>query len=337
MGPQETSNPVVQGPLGPVMNPMTGKPFRADTIKAQPSKRTQSPELPADTISSNARTADAMLKASDFSGIKPHVMEAWNNGGETGRAEVLNLAQQMEHRSPGAGQTFANDMGLGVQVADNSQDTFRHLKTREADKATGTPNPDDALFKHYRKKLAPREGGLADRPKNADPGGLTNKGMSQTELNNLRNLERWKHLPESAKDLTDEKIDRIYRKEYFDRPQIDKLAKVKGLEKEAPKLAEHVFDSGVLHGIEDSGRWLQESLDETLGTELRTFDDDGAKYHDGIIGSETRATVERAVRDGKIKEVNNLFVKKRIEYMKARSNFKSNAGWIPRAESFLMK
>jgi len=32
-----------------------------------------------------------------------------------------------------------------------------------------------------------------------------------------------------------------------------KLSKVPGLEKAAPKLREQVFDSGVLHGIKDSG------------------------------------------------------------------------------------
>lgn len=278
-----------------------------------------------------------MLKTTDPSGIKPHVLEAWNNGGETGRAEVLNLAQQMEHRSPGAGQTFANDMGLGVQVADNSSDAFRHLKTGEADKAIDAPNPDDVLFKHYRKNLAPREGGLADRPANADRGGVTNQGMTQRELKKLRKLDEWEHLPENAKDLTDEQINLIYRKEYFDKPQIGKLGEINGLEKAAPKLTEQIFDGGVLHGIDNPGQWLQESLDETLGVDLRVKDEEGNVGYVGIIGRQTRSAVERAVREGKIKDVNNLIVQKRIDYMLSLPEHNFNPGWIPRAKSFLMR
>lgn len=74
--------------------------------------------VPIETASSNARTANALLKTTDFSAIKSHVMEVWNNGGEKGRAEVLNLAQQMEQRSPGQGQKFAEAMELGTNITD---------------------------------------------------------------------------------------------------------------------------------------------------------------------------------------------------------------------------
>jgi lysozyme family protein len=92
---------------------------------------------------------------------------------------------------------------------------------------------------------------------------------------------------------------------------------VEGLKNAAPRLAEQIFDSGVHHGIGDPGKWLQESLDETLGTDLQMKDKDGNASYDGVVGSQTRGAVERAVREGKIKEVNNRIVEKRIQYMRS--------------------
>jgi len=194
--------------------------------------------------------------------------------------------------------------------------------------------PPDKLFQDYRKNLAPREGGYADRPAHADLGGATKQGMSQKELNRLRATDDWKHLPQNSKDLTDAQINNIYRKEYFDRAQIAKLSSVPGLKKAAPKLSEQVFDSGVQHGIQDGGKWLQESLDKTLGTDLRVPDKNGKLIYDGIIGSDTREVVAQAVREGKIKGVNNLYADKRISYMRTLPELKHNPGWVPRAKSF---
>ncbi|WP_082085303.1 glycosyl hydrolase 108 family protein [Magnetospira sp. QH-2] len=169
----------------------------------------------------------------------------------------------------------------------------------------------DRTFQSYRKNLAPREGGYANRPLSVDKGGPTLKGMSQKALDQFRQNSKWKHLPKQSKNLTNAQIDQIYRVEYFDRPQLDKLEQVPGLAQTAPQLTEQIFDAGVQHGIEDAGRWLQESLDEVLGTDLRvTNPKTGQKNYDGIIGSGTRKTVEQAVQAGKIKEVNNRIAAK---------------------------
>ena len=72
--------------------------------------------------------------------------------------------------------------------------------------------------------------------------------------------------------LSEEQIRGILRKEFFDRPQIDKVSKIEGIGEEAPKLPEHLFDAGVLHGPETAGKWLQQSLDKRLGTDLRQTD-----------------------------------------------------------------
>ena len=196
------------------------------------------------------------------------------------------------------------------------------------------PNP---LFQRFLRNLAPREGGWANRDPAADPGGPTNKGVSQKELNRLRRTPEWKHLPPRAKSLTEGQIENIYRVEYFERAQIDKLSNVTGLSKAAPNLAEQVFDAGVHHGILDPGKWLQQSLDEVTGTDLRVGRKNGGEVYDGIIGKDTRAALEQAIRAGKAAKINYGIVDKRIQYMKSLPNIGPNKGWIPRAESFRSK
>ena len=134
--------------------------------------------------------------------------------------------------------------------------------------------------------------------------------------------------------MIEEQINRIFREEFFDRPKIDKVAEIPGLMDEAPQLPEQLFDTGVLHGSDTAGRLLQQSLDEVLGTDLKITDESGDKVYDGNVGPETRAAIAQAVREGKIQEVNDRMVDKRIEYMKSLPNFLGNPGWPERAEGF---
>ena len=199
--------------------------------------------------------------------------------------------------------------------------------------SSSPPTTADSLFKLYRQNLAKWEGGVANRPRSADRGGVTNKGISKTFLDDVRKLPRYAHLPTDPRKLSDAQIDAIYRAENFDRPQIWKLAKTQGLMASAPELVEQIFDAGVLHGIDNPGEWLQQALDKTLGTDLRTVIK-GKLDYDGIIGSGTRKVVEQAVKTGKIAEVNNAMVDKRIAHMRTLPTFSRNPGWIPRANSF---
>lgn len=120
---------------------------------------------------------------------------------------------------------------------------------------------------------------------------------------------------------------------------LTKIEKLANVSKSAPKLAEQVFDSGVLHGTKNAGQWLQLSLDEQLGTDLRVVGKDGRKSYDGNIGPNTRAAVEQAVREGRIKDVNNSIVSRRKAFMENQptKSQEFNAGWKLRAGSFWMK
>ncbi len=192
--------------------------------------------------------------------------------------------------------------------------------------STTTENKKDNVFNQFRENLSPREGGVADRPESDDPGGLTNKGVSQNFLDELNTRSPELGLPPKSTDLTDEQIDTIFKEEFFDRPQIDKLHNVAGESKTNSQLVEHVFDSGIMTNSQTVGKWLQEFIDETIDTDLKE-NVNSKKEYDGILGSKTREAVEQ----GKAKEINERFSDKRIEYLRSRPNYPGNKnGWETR-------
>jgi lysozyme family protein len=175
------------------------------------------------------------------------------------------------------------------------------------------------------------EGGYANRPLKADKGGPTMKGISQKTLDQIRaKYPQWK-LPKDTKNLTDHQIDGIYRVDYFDRPKLDKMAAIPGMDR---RLVRQIYDSGVLHSTNRAGRWLQQALDKHLGTDLRTKDKTGTTHYDGNIGPQTRAALAEAVKLGKLKDINNTIVQTREAFMRGQSEFQLNPGWIGRAKSF---
>lgn len=139
-------------------------------------------------------------------------------------------------------------------------------------------------------------------------------------------------MPKKPTDLTDEQIDGIFKTEFFDRPQIGKLHDVAGADKTNSKLVEHVFDAHVTTSPQTVGRWLQKSIDETIGTDLKE-NMNGKKDYDGILGSATRKALEKAVGQDKIKEINERFSDKRIKYLRSLEEYPSNKnGWERRVK-----
>ena len=200
-----------------------------------------------------------------------------------------------------------------------------------APKTYPTDDGRNPIFKRFRKNLAHFEKGFVDIK--TDPGGPTNKGISQKFLDRLnRRHPEWK-LPKNTRNLKVDHIDGIFRSEFFDRPKIQDVVDIPGLMQQAPQLPEQLFDAGVLQGTETAGTLLQKSLDEHLGTDLRVTKN-GKKIYDGNVGPATRAAIARAIKQGKIKAVNDTMVKKRLEFMRNLPAFKNNPGWVPRAKSF---
>jgi lysozyme family protein len=316
-------------------------------------------ELTGEDHASLQRMVNAARKTTDHRELADLFRSAVADSGERARAETgMFLAMFRERDTEGADRFFeAFKARAGGQEADRIRQVADFQTARDRAAAQGqlgqaTPAPtqppaakpagsagprDDGRnpnFTQFRQNLKPWEGGFSNRGLKADPGGPTQKGISEEFLKLLNKEHPGWGLPNDVRKLTDDQIDGIYRKEFFDKPNIQKVADMPGLPGQAPKLAEQLFDTGVLHGTSKAGKFLQQSLDQVLGTDLRVTDAQGRKAHDGIVGSGTRAAIAQAVRDGKAAKVNDAMVSKRLAFMRTLPNFASNPAWVRREESF---
>ena len=256
-------------------------------------------------------------------------------GGETIRALRPRPAPRTVPPKAGAGAAVyvvaASAEAPDAKSPDNAQPGTRSP-------SWPTDDGQSVLFNKIRENLKMREGGFSNDPD--DRGGPTMKGLSQKTLDEINERNPEWGLPKNSRDLTDEQIDGLFRSEYFDRPKIEKLAKIPGV---PPQLVEQYFDAGVLQGSVSAGKMLQKSLDARLGTDLRVTRTDpktgkvSAEYYDGIVGPDTRNKVRSAI-DRKLAEaVNNGMVEYRQQFMRNLEDFKKYApGWVPRAAEFFI-
>ncbi|WP_200962161.1 glycoside hydrolase family 108 protein, partial [Pseudovibrio sp. POLY-S9] len=125
-----------------------------------------------------------------------------------------------------------------------------------------------ANFKNCYPKLRRHEGGFVDHPD--DPGGATNKGITQQTYNwwlDLMDLKR-----RSVRLITDDEVKAIYREQYWNRCRADDL----------PYGIDYAtFDGAVNSGPKRGVKWLQKAIgaavdgragDETVGKARRTVE-----------------------------------------------------------------
>jgi lysozyme family protein len=240
-----------------------------------------------------------------------------------------------EQRSGAVGDAMPEDAGRGrasiSQVAQRSPGQAAQTSGSKSLSQTKKSN----LFQNFRKRLGPREGGLAKRPFSSDPGGKTFKGITSRNLPGFRKAHPDLKLPKDVTQLTDHQIDEIMRREFFEGTGVPRVAAIPGMTKLAPQLPEQLFDSAVLHGAEDAGKFLQKALDDVLGSDLREINKKtGKKGYDGIVGSKTLQKIEQAVRLGKIQNVNDRMVEHRLGFIRGLRRTEANRGWGKRAEEF---
>jgi len=140
-------------------------------------------------------------------------------------------------------------------------------------------------------KLINHEGGYVFNPH--DPGGETKFGISKRS---------YPHLDIHSLTLADAKA--IYRRDYWDRAQCDKMP---------PELAFDVFDAAVNSGIGQAIRWLQRSI---------------GVADDGYVGP---LTIRALVRDDDPSAVQARFNGHRLEFMTHLSTWQTfGKGWARR-------
>ena len=148
------------------------------------------------------------------------------------------------------------------------------------------------------------EGGYSDHPR--DPGGRTMLGVTQ------RVWEAWTNRPANESDmraLTREKVAPLYRKNYWEAVEADKLP---------PGLALCVFDFGVNAGPGRAVRLLQRMV---------------GVAQDGKVGPQTLAAVTGFVHTNGQAGAVRFYQDMRRDYYRSLSNFPTfGRGWLRRVD-----
>jgi len=163
------------------------------------------------------------------------------------------------------------------------------------------------MQKNYEKSLElilVHEGGFVNHPE--DPGGITNMGVTKSVY------EAWVEkevTEEDMRNLTEDNVAPIYKKNYWDRCKCDDLAS--GLDL-------CVFDFGVNAGTGRSARFLQ----ALVGT-----------VADGAIGPNTIRKVNEYVGQEGLESTIKDFQKHRQEYYEGLKHFETfGKGWTRRVD-----
>ena len=151
-------------------------------------------------------------------------------------------------------------------------------------------------------KVLIHEGGYVNHPK--DPGGITNMGVTK------RVYEEWvghKVSEQDMKDLTEDDVTPIYKKNYWDRIKGDKLPD--GLDL-------CVFDFGVNAGTGRAAKYLQKMIGTTA---------------DGGIGPNTLKALKSYVKENGLVETIEKYQSNRQKYYESLSTFETfGRGWTNR-------
>lgn len=146
------------------------------------------------------------------------------------------------------------------------------------------------------------EGGYVNHPK--DPGGITNMGVTK------RVYEEWvghEVSEQDMKDLTEDDVRPIYKKNYWDRVKGDKLPE--GLDL-------CVFDFGVNAGTGRAAKHLQKMIGTTV---------------DGGIGPNTLKALKAYVKENGLVETIKKYQSNRQDYYESLSTFETfGRGWTHR-------
>ena len=154
-------------------------------------------------------------------------------------------------------------------------------------------------FDEALKRVLVHEGGYANHP--ADPGGATNKGVTQRVYDGWRRRHGKPVL--SVKSITADEVAAIYRQQYWDAARADDLP---------AGLDYALFDAAVNSGPAQAAKWLQRTLKVAA---------------DGQVGEATLA----AARAANLRDAINGVCDRRLAMLRSLRTFSTfGAGWTRR-------
>ncbi|MCQ2581340.1 MAG: hypothetical protein MJ164_04210 [Alphaproteobacteria bacterium] len=159
------------------------------------------------------------------------------------------------------------------------------------------------------------EGGYADNPKFIDQ--PTNSGITQPTLDKYNADHPEFNFPNNVKDLTGEQAQQIYAEDYYDERRIGDI--------ENGRIANAIFDMGVMSNFNNVGKIVQETLNNSIGTNLKI---------DSKIGNNTIDALNN-IPDNKIDDFMQHLKANRIEYLQGLPGWtKYGSGWTNRTNKY---
>ena len=173
---------------------------------------------------------------------------------------------------------------------------------------------DKRKIRIIRKGMA-NEGDYADDPKKIDQ--PTNIGITQPTLDKYNADHPNFNFPQNVKDLTGDQAQQIYAEDYYDERRIGDI--------ENERIANAVFDMGMMSNFNNVGKIVQETLNDSMGTNLKI---------DGKIGDNTINALNN-IPDNKVDEFMKDLKENRIEYLHGLSGWdKYGNGWSKRTNKY---
>lgn len=164
-------------------------------------------------------------------------------------------------------------------------------------------------------KTMAEEGKYVDDPKQIDQ--PTNSGITQPTLDKYNADHPDFNFPDKVKELTGEQARQIYDEDYYDERRIGDI--------ENKRIANAIFDMGVMSNFNNVGKIIQETLNHSLNANLKV---------DGKIGNNT-ITALNHIPDNKVDDFMHDLKENRIEYLRGLSDWgKYGNGWTNRTNRY---
>jgi lysozyme family protein len=164
-------------------------------------------------------------------------------------------------------------------------------------------------------KTMAEEGGYVDNPKLIDQ--PTSSGITQSTLDRYNADHPDFNFPDKVKDLSPEQALQIYGEDYYDERRIGDI--------ENERIANAVFDMGVMSNFNNVGKIVQKTLNDYMGANLKI---------DGKIGNKT-IDVLNNIPDDKIDDFMQDLKRNRIEYLRGLLGWhKYGNGWTNRTNRY---